>query len=71
LAAIVWQYFHAWLVSVRPIHALPYIVALQMALFINFIHQLNILFYLAGNVAVVAAVLFPITVQRPKYHWVR
>jgi hypothetical protein len=59
--------------TLRPVTILPFVVLAQLVLFIRFIgYDLNLLFYVAGNVAVVCAALLPMTIRKPiKAHWVR
>ena len=59
--------------NLRPVTILPFIVLAQMVLFVRFIgYDLNLMFYAAGNVAVVCAALVPMTLRKPiKAHWVR
>ena len=59
-----------WLAAARPVQVLPYLVLAQMVLLVRLVHNMDMLFYLAGNVAVVCAALTPLTVQKT-IHWVK
>lgn len=67
------QSVREWLMTVHPVSLVPVITLLQMALFLHFVlsPQKDMLFYLAGNVAVVSAALIPSTLSRPSTHWVK
>lgn len=59
--------------TLRPVTILPYVVLAQMLLFLRFIgYDLNLMFYVAGNVAVVGMAILPMTFRKPaKAHWIR
>lgn len=59
--------------ALRPVTILPYVVLAQMAVFLRFVvHDLNLMFYVAGNVAVVGVAILPMTFRKSaRVHWVK
>ncbi len=67
-----WLVLRRYVREFRPIHMLPVMTVFQLLLFVRFVgYDLNLPFYVAGNVAVVCAALIPMTLRKPyKAHWV-